>query len=81
MTFLSEERKAQKNRLDRLCVCAQLLRCDRLFATPWTEPDRLLCPWDFPGKNPGARLPFPSPRTESKSPAVAGRLFTTVPPG
>ena len=25
-----------------------------------TEPTRLLCPWDFPGKNTGM-LPFPSP--------------------
>ena len=24
-----------------------------LFATPWTVPTRLLCPWDFPGKNTG----------------------------
>ena len=22
-------------------------------ATPWTEPTRLLCPWDFPGKSTG----------------------------
>ena len=25
----------------------------RLFATPWTQPTRLLCPWDFPGKSIG----------------------------
>ena len=25
------------------------------------QPARLLCPWDFPGKNPGVGLPFPSP--------------------
>ena len=24
-----------------------------LFATPWTQPTRLLCPWDFPGMNTG----------------------------
>ena len=24
-----------------------------LFATPWTLDSRLLCPWDFPGKNIG----------------------------
>ena len=23
----------------------------RLFATPWTVATRLVCPWDFPGKN------------------------------
>ena len=25
----------------------------QLFATPWTESARPLCPWDFPGKNTG----------------------------
>ena len=25
----------------------------RLFATPWTYPTRLLCPWNFPGKSTG----------------------------
>ena len=25
----------------------------RLWATPWTQPTRLLHPWDFPGKNTG----------------------------
>ena len=24
-----------------------------LFVTPWTVPGRLLCPWNFPGKNTG----------------------------
>ena len=33
----------------------------QLFAAPWTEAHRLLCPWDFPGKNTGVGLPFPSP--------------------
>ena len=23
------------------------------FATPWPQPIRLLCPWDFPGRNTG----------------------------
>ena len=31
----------------------------QLFATPWTiQPTRLLCPWDFPGKNTGAGCHF-----------------------
>ena len=25
------------------------------------QPARLLCPWDFPGKNTWSGLPFPSP--------------------
>ena len=32
-----------------------LLLCRvQLFATPWTVARRLLCPWDFPGKDTGA---------------------------
>ena len=51
------------------------------------EPAKLLCPWDFSGKNTGAGLPFPSPgdlpnpRIEPTSPALTGRFFTTEPPG
>jgi len=46
----------------------------------------LLCPWDFPGKNTGRGcLPspgdLPHPGIETVSPALAGRSFTTEPPG
>ena len=34
-----------------LCVC--VLSHIWLFATPWTEPASLLCPWNFPDKNIG----------------------------
>ena len=35
-------------------VVVKLLSLTWLFANPWTvEPTRLLCPWDFPGKNSG----------------------------
>ena len=30
----------------------------QLFATPWTEPARLLYPWDSPGKNTGVGCHF-----------------------
>ena len=30
----------------------------RLFVTPWTVAYRLLCPWDFPGKNTGVGCLF-----------------------
>ena len=51
---------------------------------------RLLCPWDFPGKNTGVGLLFPSsgdlpdPGFEPASlvsSALVGRFFTTKPPG
>ena len=32
------------------CVCVSLNRV-QLFATPWTVPARLLCPWNSPSKN------------------------------
>ena len=28
------------------------------FATPWLQPTRLLCPWDFPGKGTGVGRHF-----------------------
>ena len=49
---------------------------------------RFLCPWDSPGKNTGVGCHFflqgIFPIQGSKppvSPALAGRFFTTVPPG
>ena len=43
----------QFTRLNLMCVhvCAQSLNRVWLFATPWTIATRLLCLWDFPGKN------------------------------
>ena len=39
-------------------------RCSVVFLSlqpPGLEPTRLLCPWDFPGRNTGVGLPCPSP--------------------
>ena len=52
------------------------------------ELTRLLCPWDFPGKNTGVDCHFllqdlPNPGIETvslTSPTLAGEFFTTVPP-
>ena len=54
------------------------------------QPARLLCPWDSPGKNTGVGCHFllqgiftnqgSNPRL-LQSPALAGRFFTTGPPG
>ena len=59
-----------------LCVCWVAFRV-QLFVILLTVA---LYPWDFPGKNPGGRLPLPPPGTEPRSltsPALAGRLFIT----
>ena len=55
----------------------------QLFVTPWmTQPTRLLCPWNFLGKNTGVGCHFLMqwlyPGTEPKSPvssSLAGRFF------
>ena len=51
------------------------------------QPARLLCPWDFPGKNIGVPFPLPGDlpdpgikSTSPASPALAGRSFTTESP-
>ena len=51
-----------KNRETWLLCCfpmgASSLSRVRLFATPWTKPTRLLCPWDSPGKSTGVSCHF-----------------------
>ena len=65
------------------CVCAQSLSCVQLSVTP-----RLLCPWDFPGRNTGVGCYFllqgifPAPGVELASPAppaLVGGFFAIVP--
>ena len=64
--------------------CCLVANMSNSFAIPWTVAARLLCPWDFPGKN--ARMDchfllqgiFP---TYVASPALAGGFFTTEPIG
>ena len=41
-----------------LLLKALVAQSCRLFITPWTVPTRLLCPWDFPGKNNGLDCHF-----------------------
>ena len=50
------------------------------------SPARLLCPWDFPGKNTGVSGHFllrvlPDPGIKPASPALAGGFSTNKPPG
>ena len=41
-----------------VCVWAQSLTHVQLFATPWIQATRPLCPWNFPGKNTGVGAHF-----------------------
>ena len=69
-----------------MCVLSGFSRV-QLFAILWTMPARLLCPWDLLRQEYRSRLPFPSPEglpnpgIEPTSSALAGRFFTTEPPG
>ena len=64
-----------------------LLSCVQLFATLWTLAHQAPLFMRFPRQEYWSRLPFPSPGnlpnpgTEPTSPAFAGRVFTTEPPG
>ena len=54
----------------QLFVCVCVLSHVWLFTTTWTMPTRLLCPWEFPGKNTGEGCHFllpgvlPDPRDQ-----------------
>ena len=41
-----------------ICVCSVALLCLTLFNTIGLCPSRLLCPWNFPGKNTGVGCHF-----------------------
>ena len=63
-----------------------MLNCVWLFATPWTIPTRLLCPWIFSIKNTGVGYHFllqgvfPSQGLNLLSSILAGIFITTEPP-
>ena len=64
-----------------------LLSCVQVFESPWTVARQALLSMGFPRQEHWNGLPFPppgdlpSPGIEPVSPALAGRLFTTEPPG
>ena len=70
-----------------LYVCALSLSNVQLFESPWTVAYWTPLSPGFPRQNYGSGLPFlspgdlPDPETEPVSPALAGGLFTTEPPG
>ena len=71
-------------------VVACMLSCVRLFVTPWTAARQANLSVGFPPQEYWSELSFshpgdlPDPEIEPaspESPALAGRLFTTAPPG
>ena len=66
------------------------LSCVCLFATPWTVAHQASLSMGFPRQEYWIGLPFPPPEDlpnpgiepmSLKCPALAGRFFTTAPPG
>ena len=57
------------NGTENYYVCAQLLGCIWLFVRLW--PIRLLCPWDFPGKNTAVGCHFLLQNSYIKAPSVS----------
>ena len=41
-----------------VCVCVRVLSLVSFFLTSWTVATRLLCPWNFPGRNTGVGCHF-----------------------
>ena len=69
-----------------MVVHACMLSHVQLFATPWTVACPAPLSMGFPRQEYCSGLPFPSlglldPEIEPTSPALAGRFFTTEPPG
>ena len=65
--------------------CQSLSRVS--FQPHGLQPARLLCPWNFPGKNPGVGSQFPFPGhlpdsgIEPRSPALQANSLPSEPPG
>ena len=74
-----------------VCICVCVLSHVQLFETLWTQPTRLLCPRDSAGRNTRVGCHFllqgsdptkgSNPHTSPVSPALTGRVVTTMPPG
>ena len=72
------------------CMCICTLSCVQVFATPWTVTHQAPLSMEFSRQEYWSKLAFPTPGDLSNrgiepmclaSPALAGRFFTTVPPG
>ena len=73
-----------------VCVCVCVLSSVQLFASPWTVAHQAPLSMGFSRQEYWSRLPFPTSGdvadpgikpTFLVSPALAGELFTTEPPG
>ena len=63
-----------------MCQCCAVLSCSVMSDS--LRPQRLLCPWDSPGKNTGVSCHYPSrgssqPRDRTQVSCIAGGFFIT----
>ena len=63
------------------CLVAKLYPISDSFTTPWTAAHQAPLSTGFSRQEYWRGLLFPSPGIEPVSPALAGRFFTTEPPG
>ena len=67
---------------NRMCACSVTPSCSTLWDPMYRNPTRLLCPWDFPGKNTRVSCHFllqgdlPDPGIEPAFPELAGGFLT-----
>ena len=83
-TKLSSDPSTDSGQIPNLSIVVYLLSQVWLFVTPWTVACRAPLSMEFPRKNTGVGCHFtcrdlPDPGSEARSPAVAGRFFTTEP--
>ena len=60
-TRVNEILQLLQNKVNHCCCCLVAKSCLTLFRPHRLQPARLLCSWDFLGKNIWSGLPFPSP--------------------
>ena len=70
-----------QSRYSLLCVYACAFCCVWLSVTRGLQPTRLLCPWDFPGKNTGVGWHFLLQGIFSRSPTLQADSLPAEPPG
>ena len=67
---------------EKSCCCLVTKLCPALLGPHGLQCTKLLCPWNFPGKNNWSGLPFPYsgdlpwPRDQTWVSCIAGRFFT-----
>ena len=82
-----EQEQDRRGHGQRFTAVLTLLRCVQLFVAPWTVACQASLSMGFPREDYWSGVPFPSPgdlpdpQIEPVSPALAGRFFTTEPPG